>query len=91
MDSFTIKSKKINKIFRQYISEKVRKINLADGKSIICTMNHKFLSENNMWVSSLKENDRVYVTKNSDLELTAVASIEYFVYQGFVYDIEVPY
>jgi len=79
-----------NKIFRQFVKEHLKVIYFTNGEQITCTQAHRFLTSNHLWTSSVKEGEAVYAVKNNKLALTSISKIEYIMYEGFVYDVEVP-
>lgn len=61
-DGYKIISKKINRIFRQKISEPIAKVTLLDGSEIECTKRHKFLTPDGWKMAGdLTVNDKVAV------------------------------
>lgn len=80
----------VDKIFRQFVREHLKVVHFSNGETITCTSMHRFLTSNRFWTSNIKEGEFVYASKNNKLTLTSVTKIEYIMYEGFVYDIEVP-
>ncbi len=85
----------INKLYRQQVREKLRKVTLEDGSSITITYQHKLLT-NQGWNNNLNVGDYVCVpSKNiqkllkQEVYYCPIESIEDVDYDGWVYDFEV--
>ena len=88
----------IQRLYRQQVCEKLRKVTLQDGSSITITRRHKLLT-NQGWTNNLQVGDCVCVPattlqegqpEDPDLvKFLAIKSIEDVEYEGWVYDFEV--
>ena len=93
----------VKRLFRQKIHEYVQKITLDNGSIIIITLIHKLLTING-WTSNITENSYVlaasnineydwkyteYIKKIDDDIYVKVKNVEYYLYDGYVYDLEV--
>jgi hypothetical protein len=76
----------ISKLYRQKYKGVMKKLTLETGIVILSTLKHKFLTSDNIWYSVIFENDKL-VTKDG---LVKVIDIEFTLYDGYVYDFEVP-
>lgn len=78
----------IDKIYRQYINENIREIVLANGSNIICTLQHCFYV-NDFWSNNININDYVLYYKNNVIQKERVSNINYYNYNGYVFDLEI--
>jgi SNF2 family DNA or RNA helicase len=79
----------IQKLYRQQVKEKLRKITLRDGNSITITKRHKLLTKDG-WTNHLKVGDYVCVAaKTIEIFYCPIKSIEEIDYDGWVYDFEI--
>ena len=75
----------VNKLYRQKISEKLRKVELNDNSTIITTKIHKFYTKRG-WTFNLSAFDELMI---SDGSFQKIKKITYIPYEGYVYDLEV--
>lgn len=78
-----MKIDKVKRLYRQSINEVVRTIKLSNGLSITTTMKHQFLTTKG-WTNVIFPGDSIIIPNN----VVKVKSIETFIYDGFVYDLE---
>lgn len=79
----------INRLYRQWISEKVRVLELVDGKIIRMTLLHHLLTENS-WSNDFVTNQFVYIVDHQNQpKLVKIAQVYEEYYEGYVYDLEV--
>ena len=77
----------IRRLYRQYVSERLRKVRLEDGSSVTITHQHKLLTDKG-WTNDLRVGD--YVSKaDKQVYYCKIKEIEDVQYDGWVYDFEV--
>jgi hypothetical protein len=76
---------KVNRLYRQRVSEKLRKLELENGLIIIATKIHKFYTKRG-WTFNLSSFDEI-MTSNGSFE--KIKKITYIAYEEYVYDLEV--
>ena len=85
--------KKIKKIYKQLIKEKIKVITLNNDYQIKITFNHKlyvFTGKKFTWTSDLKIGNIVNILDNKGcISSTMIKSIDYEEYNGFVYDFSI--
>lgn len=79
----------ISKLYREKIHSLVKKITLKTGQSISMTLIHKLYKENIGWTNELQVGDKIAIT-NPQISYGEISSINYFTYNGYVYDLEIP-
>jgi ribosomal protein S18 acetylase RimI-like enzyme len=99
-DSLDIKNKLvykkiINYIYRQYITEKVRKVTAENGYTITTTKAHKILTRQG-WRNKLEVGDEIAINdKNFNvqnkkkIDFVKIIEIEEYDYKGWVFDLEI--
>lgn len=86
-----IEMKEIEYVYRQKISEIMRKIEIeynGENRTITSTMRHKFMV-NEKWGNKIRVEDKIKINENKEIREGIVKRIEYFLYDGYVYDLEV--
>lgn len=83
----TITAKLIDKIYREKFKGTLRNITLDNGMNITCSYNHSFF--NKEWTNVLQINDSIAVTKGDIVEFAKIININYMLYSGYIYDLEV--
>lgn len=90
-----LEGRKIERLYCQYIREKIKVIELENGNQISSTLVHKFLKYINHqyeWKNELSVGDYIMIQKNNtDLELdkNKIVDIKLENYEGYVYDLEI--
>lgn len=79
----------IVKFYRQYIEEDLYTIILNSGKKITTTGRHKLLSTKWTMASMLSVGDETTVYDNDTIYMEKIKSIDKYLYEGYVYDLEV--
>lgn len=81
--------KEVSQLYRQFIREPVRKI-IAEGYAITTTKAHKILTDKG-WTNSPENSCHIVTTKNNgEISFVKILGIEEYIYEGWVYDLEVP-
>lgn len=96
-DKGVLVEKPINKMYRQYVTEPLRYVRLANGMNIVCTLQHRlWVNRNgvNQWVNNIELGDLIWhknssIYHNSDLITSPVTEFFYRDYSGWVYDLEI--
>ena len=92
-DSNSICYRKIKKIYKQFINEKLKVITLNNEYQIKITFNHKlyvFDGKQFSWTNNFKEGNVIIIIENNGLlSSTTIKSIEYEKYEGYVYDFSI--
>lgn len=89
-NSNTINKKTILHLYKQYIKEPVRKI-ITKNFNITTTKAHKVLTENG-WDNRPVLGQLIYISDtNNNIGMEKIIGIEEYMYEGWVYDLEVPY
>ncbi len=83
-----IVSRKVLKLYRQYIGELIREIKLKNKKTIFTTINHRLLTTNG-WSNDYDTNNYIAFYNNSYMEYSKLSHHRIFPYRGYVYDLEV--
>ena len=89
--------RKIERVYCQYIREKIKVIELENGNQIASTLVHKFLkyknnNDNYEWDNNLSKGDYIIIQKNnntSELDKNKIINIKLENYEGYVYDLEI--
>ena len=78
---------RIKRLYRQHVSERLRRVLLEDGSSVTITYPHKLLTDKG-WTNDLRIGD--YVSKaDQEVYYCKIKEIEEVQYDGWVYDFEV--
>lgn len=93
-DRGVLVEKPINKMYRQHVNEPLRYVRLANGMSIICTLQHRlWVNRNgvNQWVNNIELGDLMWHNSPNSTVLMTSPVTEFFYrdYNGWVYDLEV--
>jgi GNAT superfamily N-acetyltransferase len=84
----TVSPSKVNKLYRQYVSEKIKKIVTQNRYMLDCTKKHKIFSRRG-WIHDPLPGDNVAVYLKGEVFYDRVVSVEEVLYTGWVYDLEV--
>jgi hypothetical protein len=84
----SVVEKRVLNLYKQYIKEIVRKISLSNGSTITATKMHKILTQEG-WKNDILNTDEVAVLDNDKISYAQIVNIDEFLYEGWVYDVEV--
>jgi hypothetical protein len=80
----------VSKLYRQYIQEEIKKVTLVNGLKVRLTQKHHLLTEKG-WTTDFMNSKMVAVPHtNGYIKFIEIESVESELYQGYVYDLEIP-
>lgn len=82
----SVLTKQIKHVYKQHIREEAVKYVFSNGTSLKCTKQHKLYTKQSGFTNVPKIDDKVVTTTG---ETVNIIGITYFMYDGYVYDIEV--